>query len=202
MTQCVAIGVTVGATCTIEGMAPIKQSTAWRAQAKALFGTKTDADIARALGVTSRQVGYLRRSLKIEAVCRSRWQGEISKIIGVVPDRQIAQELNVSITTVQHKRKSRELRHERYGVPERAIALLGKISDSEMAAEFGRCVDTVRRWRSERNIAPVRERRPWKATELKMLGKMPDQIVARLSKRRIYAVKIKRESLKIAAFQG
>lgn len=187
-------------TGTIGAMPSKAAPPSWHQDVLPSLGKQTDADIARKHGLTARQVGYLRKSLNIDPVCKSRWLGEVSKQIGVVPDAVLAEKIGVSESAVQQKRKSRELKHERWGMPPEARALLGKITDAEMAARFGRHTDTVRLWRTKAGIPALRERRPWSGKELVMLGKMPDNIVARLTKRRLYTVKKKRESLKIAAY--
>lgn len=143
---------------------------------------------------------YLRKSLNIEAACRNRWVGEVSKKIGVVPDAQLAKELKVSKSAVQQRRKRRELKHERWGMPDAVKPLLGKLPDAQLAVQFGRSYDTVRRWRSAAGIPAVVVRRPWEPAHVALLGSAPDKIVARLVQRRTSAVTAKRESLNIPPF--
>ena len=59
-------------------------------------------------------------------------------------------------------------------------ALLGTMSDEDLARKLGRSVFTIADWRRRLKI-PVfaAKRRPWTAEELKMLGKHPDTKLAR-----------------------
>lgn len=174
---------------------------AWHQQAIPLLGKKPDTQVARMVGVSLRQVCYLRKKLKIKAACRGRWQDpEVLRFLGVKKDKELAQEIGVDTETVRKRRAKLERKHERWGMPPEALPLLGKITDAEMAAKFGRAIETVRIWRNKHKIAAVRQRRVWKKNELSMLGCMPDTIVSRLLGRRIEDVRKKRLSLRIGEY--
>lgn len=177
-----------------------KPMPAWKKAALPLLGKVTDVELAKQVNATRRQVAHLRVSMKIEALCKTRWRGETSKKIGVVPDKVLADELKVSVGAVKMHRQSRELRFERYGIPPEALPLLGKITDAEMARRFGRSDSTVRAWRYAHNIPAKTVPRPWLPKEIKLLGTMPDAEVARMVGRRSSHVKTKRERLKIPPY--
>lgn len=178
-----------------------EDTPAWKRAALPLLGKMTDVELAKQVGVAKHKITRLRKSMNIEALCKTRWRGTVSRKIGVVSDRDLAQELNVAVSTVKRQRQSRELRHERYGMPPEALALLGKITDAEMARKFGRSDTTTRGWRVSRGIKAKVERREWTAKEIKLLGTMPDAEVARLVSRRCGHVRFKREHLNIPEYQ-
>ena len=175
---------------------PTPQNT-WQAQAKPLLGVKTDKEIALQLGVTARQVSYMREKLNIEPPCRARWRGDVSKRIGVTPDQVLAKELSLSISAVRRQRQARELSNERHGMPDAARHDLGRLTDAELATKYGRSYSTARRWRTDAGLAAVFVRRAWSGAELQLLGTMPDAVVGRLTKRRVDNVKRKRVALSI-----
>lgn len=174
----------------------------WKIAAIPLLGKVTDVELAKKLGVAKHKISRLRISMNIEALCKTRWRGGVSRKIGVVADKVLASELGVAVSTVKRQRQSREQKHERYGMPPEAEALLGKITDAEMARKYGRSDTTTRSWRVSRGIKAKADRKPWTAKEVKLLGTMPDAELARLVSRRCGHVRTKRERLKIEEFKA
>lgn len=172
----------------------------WKAQALPLLGVVPDAEIARQLGVTPRQVGYLRQQHGKEAVCRTRWSLEVIKQLCVTPPATLARKLNISTSTVQARRRTHEMRYERRGMPPEAVAMLGKVPDMQVALRFGRSYDTARKWRKDAGLPPVIEWRAWTSKELALLGTMADNILARQIARRPRCVRLKRIALGIPQY--
>lgn len=174
----------------------------WKAQALPLLGVETDAEIARKLGVTARQVGYLRQQQGKQAACRARWSLEVIKKLSLTPPAALAEQLQISTSTVLARRRAHEMRYERRGLPPEALAMLGKVPDMKVALRFGRSYDTARKWRTDAGLPPVIEWRAWTRQELALLGTMPDNMLARQIARRPRCVRLKREALGIPQHEG
>lgn len=172
----------------------------WQAQAAPMLGQKTDVAIARELGVTPRQVRYLRLSLGKKPAHAQRWNLAALQKLGAVPDAVLAAELALSVSAVKQKRQQFEAPCERRGVPAAAVPLLGRVPDMQVALTFGRSYDTARRWRIAAGHPPVVVKRPWERQELAKLGTMPDAMLARELARRTRAVRDKRDRLGIPPF--
>lgn len=165
-----------------------------------MLGLKTDAAIARELGVTPRQVRYLRLSLGKKPAHRQRWSFEALQKLGVVPDAVLAAEMGLSLSAIKQKRQQHEAPCERRGMPAAAAPLLGKLPDMQVALMFGRSCETVSRWRLAAKLPAVTLRRPWQAQEIAKLGTMPDQVLARELARRTRVVRDKRRQQGIPPF--
>lgn len=179
------------------------QRQQWVEKALPRLGKETDTAIAVDLGVTARQVGYLRAQVNKQPACRARWQAvPITKSLGVVPDKELAEKLGVSVSAVKRRRQERELKFERKGMPPEAKEVLGKIPDMEVALRFGRSYDTARNWRIAHQLPAVIIKRSWTSAEIAKLGTMPDTVLARELVRRPRAVTLKREQLGIPAYRA
>lgn len=172
----------------------------WQEQAAPLLGRETDTEIARKLGVTPRQVGYLRSKLNKKARCAARWDLATLKKLGAVPDAELAQELGISVSAVKKKRRAYERPCARRGMPNEALQDLGKLTDMEVALKYGRTYDTARAWRVKAGLPPVVVVRRWTAQEVAKLGTMPDSLLARELARRVRSVRAKREHLGIPQY--
>ena len=172
----------------------------WQEQAAPLLGVETDAAIARKLGVTPRQVGYLRSKLNKAPACGQRWTLAVLKRLGTDSDAAIAADLGLSESAVQKKRRAYEGPCERRGMPEQAAQDLGKLTDMQVAQKYGRSYDTARQWRVSAGLPPVVVVRPWTAAELARLGTMPDKVLARDLARRTRCVRNKRKALGIPEY--
>lgn len=172
-------------------------SKAWQARAVPMLGLRADVDIAKELGVTPRQVRYLRLALGKQPAHRQRWSLPLLQKLGTVPDAVLAAELGLSESSIKRKRQQLEAPFERRGIPPQAAPLLGKVPDMQVALMFGRSYETARRWRIAAQLPPVVVSRPWQAQELAKLGTMPDKVLARELARRTRDVRGKRERLGI-----
>lgn len=162
------------------------------------MGKLLDTEIARALGVTPRQVGYLRSRLSKAPACRGRWGLDVVKRLGVVPDKVLAAELGLSESAVKAQRRKYEAPHERRGMPPEAARDLGQLTDMAVALKYGRSYDTARAWRIKAGLPAVVHRKPWSRAEIARLGRLPDSDLARELGRRASHIKAKREALGIA----
>lgn len=174
----------------------------WQSKAAPLIGKLPDTQIARELGVTPRQVGYLRSQQGKAPACRGRWGLEVVKRLGVDSDAALAAELGVSESAVKLQRQKRESIYERRGMPPEALRDLGQLTDMAVALKYGRSYDTARAWRIKAGLPAVVQYVRWSRAELAKLGTMPDGELARELGRRASHVKAKREALKIAPFKS
>src|SRR5690348_2974949 len=72
--------------------------------------------------------------------------------------------------------------------------------DSVLARRLRRTIKEVVEQREARRIGLPTGVRRWSASEIKLLGKMPDTELARRSRRPLWAVRQQRDRLKILAF--
>jgi hypothetical protein len=130
------------------------------------------------------------------------------KLLGTDTDRSIAATLRVHPRSVTHKRLLLRIPAFVYrGAPRselrwtaRALALLGKASDQEVARQLELSVTAVN-WRRRRlgikSFKPARPKVLWTARTLRLLGRVTDKEAARRLGIDKATVKSKREQLKI-----
>jgi DNA-binding CsgD family transcriptional regulator len=128
-----------------------------------------------------------------------------------MPDEEVARRIGHSVAAIAYRRSTR-------GIPKfnarrmpsltaEQKALLGKMPDEEVARRLGRSVSSIVAYRGNLRIPifvpaggrPARaKRRPWTASDIALLGKLPDDEVARLTGRRVGAITTQRWKLGIA----
>jgi hypothetical protein len=93
------------------------------------------------------------------------------------------------------ERHLREGYHKAHGWKAHELRLLGKRSDTSVAAKTGRSVDAVRQKRQELGI-PNPQPHEWTPDELALLDKYPDGVVAARTGRTAWAVYLKRKEVR------
>jgi len=78
---------------------------------------------------------------------------------------------------------------------ESEIALLGKMTDEDIARKLGISATAVALKRKTLGIPPFGDRSRWGATELGMLGRYADKEIARITGRKLGEIQRKREAL-------
>jgi hypothetical protein len=123
------------------GIAPFARPSPVTPELLAALGSAPDEELARRFGTYPAAIRKARRERSIAVLPRRAnitWTPELVGRLGTEPDGKIAKELGVSETLVSKARKARGIaRYKRYDLPEEAYALLGKVSDPEMAKRFG-----------------------------------------------------------------
>jgi hypothetical protein len=156
-------------------------------------------------GISGNVIAELRRKHGIVAASyyERRWSPAVVARLGKVPDMEIARELGVHPSQVAKKRKSLGIpagRPSRRWLPHE-LALLEKLPDEAVAERLGRSVEAVETQRL-RLTRPARQEkgqlklsRRWLPHELALLGKLPDEVVARKLGRSVRAVETQRQRL-------
>jgi DNA-binding CsgD family transcriptional regulator len=177
----------------------------WTQAEEELLGTMSDQQLARRLKRTPESV-KTRRAAKGIPICdpkKHRWTADDDKLLGLRPDAQVAMLLRISVESVKHRRH--QLRISLPG-QERTIsapkpwraeddALLGTVSDQEIAQRLGRSATSVKARRTRLGIAS--NRHWWTPGQDVLLGKFPDEELARRLGRSLEAVRARRERLGI-----
>jgi DNA-binding CsgD family transcriptional regulator len=167
----------------------------------------SDQLLARRLKRTPESV-KTRRAAKGIPICdpkKHRWTADDDKLLGLRPDAQVAMLLRITVESVKHRRH--QLRISLPG-QERTIAvpkpwraeddaMLGTVSDQEIASRLGRSATSVKARRTRLGIAS--NRHWWTPGQDVLLGKFPDEELARRLGRSIEAVRARRERLGIPA---
>ena len=171
------------------------------------LGARSDAQIARELGVDHNAVAYQRKKRQIPLYRRHSidWS---SVGLGERADRVIAAELGVSRFMVGKRRGELGIESKagnRLGIDWDAQPL-GEMSDRELAFRLGVGASTVRTARRRRGIEPAGRRLPagkevdWDAVE--GLGQRPDREIAEALKVRVSRVGAARRKRQIEPFTG
>lgn len=182
----------------------------------ARLGQIPDAKLAELAGVSAVTIVAERQRRGIEAFRLRRadieWTPEMIAQLGTAGDREVAQALGISQTCVRRKRARLGIRpfhilprgpSRRFPWTAEDLALLGKLTDKEVAVRLGVTVTTVARRRQELGIPPSR---PWangiQWTEemVELLGTATDAEVAMRYGISPYSVFRKRTRLGIPAF--
>jgi hypothetical protein len=183
----------------------------WTSAEDKLLGTLKDVDLAQRLGRPLEAVKQRRRQLAIAPFCPAylrRWTEAEERLLGTLPDARLAQKLKRSVETVRTRRAHKGIpvfnpkRH--WWTPE-DDKLLGLRPDAQVALLLGISAATVKHRRNQLRISMPAQprkatpRRPWRAEEIAMLGKIPDAQLARRLERPLTSVKTKRLRLGIAS---
>jgi hypothetical protein len=166
-----------------------------------------DKQLARQFKRTLESV-RTRRASKRLPVCdpkKHRWTADDDKLLGLRPDAQVALLLRITKEAVKHRRhqlrislpgQERIIPASKPWLPE-DDALLGTISDQEVARRLGRSATSVKARRARQGIASYRHW--WTPGQDVLLGKFPDEELARRLGRTAEAVLARRERLGIPA---
>jgi hypothetical protein len=155
------------------GIAPIRprRKFDWTDEMVDLLGTASDREVAATLNVPPSCVHRKRCLLGIPAYGERphegggyRWTPRAIKLLGTASDRNVAEKLGISVTSVGYKRKLLDIPPfgepvERIEWTKEMITLLGTISDREFVLRFPMGLDTVHQKRKELGVAPHTEPR-------------------------------------------
>jgi hypothetical protein len=171
-----------------------------------------DGKLARMAGVSKETVFMERHRRGIAASqphARHAWTAESIALLGTASDGEVGAALGISGSAVYHQRRLRGiapfteapyLREPEFRWTAEDVALLGTMSDGELAASLQISAGTVSRERRRLRIPAYRFKSPdveWTAEMLELLGRVPDAEVARRHGIPVKAVKGKRRQLDI-----
>jgi hypothetical protein len=188
----------------------------WTAKLLALLGVVPDVVVAVKAGIDRQAVAAERRRRGIQPAWprrpRIEWTDEMIELLGTDSDAAVAAQLGIGAGSVIYKRRQ-------LGIPaanpppyEKArgypwgpgdVALLGKVSDGELARALGLSTTSVTCKRQRLGIAPFRKppaRIEWTPQKIERLGQVPDTQVARELRISLGSVRAKRHELGIPAF--
>lgn len=169
------------------GIKPLQNRSEFPQAAIALIGTMTDTDLANQLGVRVSTVQARRSKLGIARFKPSKpdvafeLPQEIIDQLGKVPDSQISHITGKTIIAIgQYRNRLGIQRYQRTGfvLPDEDHALLGVISDTDLAAKHNVSKGTIGRLRSKAGIASPRVLVSFPHEKSHLLGTMPDAKLA------------------------
>jgi hypothetical protein len=185
----------------------------WTEKRVALLGRVEDQVVARRLGLHPSVVGNERRRRGIAPVNPRRtieWSDDMIALLGTDSDRAIGETLGLPLSAVWRKRRALDIPsyYPSRSAPRgfrwqaRHLALLGTMTDREVARRIGVSTTTVANKRSQLGIPAFMPRPPrieWTAEKIERLGKLTDSQVAREMGVCTLSVRSKRQALGIAA---
>ncbi len=116
-----------------------------------------------------------------------------------MPDKEVARRLGCRLTSEEQQRRKLHIR----SVNPEENAMLGKISDEELALLTGRPIGSVSNKRCQLGLAkPNAQRKYWGPEEILLLGTVPDREIAARLGRTLGSVKGERSLLGIRAFSA
>lgn len=144
----------------------------WTDKETALLGKMKDTDLAKMLGINSPAVTAKRNALHIASVSQNRpfkrsqdWTKKETALLGTMPDKQVAERLNLGCGTVRQMRVA-------LGIPPcghkltsgnlwspTTIARLGKTTDREISKALGVSHQRVAQKRKALGIPPFQVRK-------------------------------------------
>lgn len=168
----------------------------WTPQNIALLGTMTDQEVADRIGGKADAIREKRLSLGIKAYKPQaspvkgkprpnfNWTEQAVALLGTKPDKLVAQELGLAITTVALKRRSLGIeglksRRPPIEIPAKLKRQLGKSSDASIALKLGVSTSAVSRYRRRLGIEPFMEHNQLPSEADALLGKMSDRQIAK-----------------------
>ena len=184
-----------------------------------MLGTMPDSALSRKLDLCISTILKKRQSLGIPGTrpCRTiHWTRDLISMLGKVPDAEVARAGDMNILTVNKKRRSlgincyaRKSKSWHYWT-KKEIALLGTMSDGDVALKIGQKKASVAWKRGKLKIPPFGEayanKRPpkpldsWTRKQISVLGTMTDARAARKLDLAHSTVHKKRVSLSIPPF--
>lgn len=185
----------------------------WLPEQLALLGTQTDKKIAKLVNIPFTAVMSKRIGLKIPPfypkshryLKQHEWTEDQIEQLGIKPDSEIAQQLDLAEKTVAHKRRSLGVAPYNSLSPslkEQLVESLGSESDAKLAAKLEISMYRVGHARKKLQIASHREKNQfkWQKQHIQLLGTMPDSAIAKQLGISIAAVQAKRKQFNITAF--
>ncbi len=134
----------------------------------AKLGTAPDIELARLWGTHRHQVALARRCLGIDNFViqsiEEFWTPELVERLGKTPDREIADELGVSVTRIAGFRNRNGIAnqqpdaHQKIDWNPELIKRLGQITDAKLAHELGVSHQLIQQKRNQLGIKPFRAR--------------------------------------------
>ncbi len=175
---------------------PARPRLVWPKKLVALLGQIPDQELARRAGVGVDTVATERQRRGIEACYAKRdpirWTPEMIERLGTASDREVAEELRIPRSCVRRKRTllgippffptQAHVRPRTAKWTRKNLALLGKVTDKELARRMKVSYTTVNGKRRQLGIPPYRppaRRIEWTEEMLALLGKVCDSTVAK-----------------------
>lgn len=169
----------------------------WTPQNIALLGTMTDQQVADRIGGKADAIREKRLYLGIKAYKPQaspvkgkprpnfNWTELAIALLGTKPDKQVAEELGLAITTVALKRRTLgiaglKVRRPPIEMPAKLKLQLGKSSDASIAMKLGVSTSAVSRYRRRLGIEPFMEHNQLPVEADAVLGKMSDRQIGKL----------------------
>jgi len=109
------------------------------------------------------------------------WTSKEEKLIGTMPDKEVAKRLRRSVSAVTARRKLKEIPYLNPASrpwDDAEIKLLGNASDAKVAKRIGRTLKSVQAKRREAGLLVRPRARAWTAREDRLLGTKPDTKLA------------------------
>lgn len=156
----------------------------WDNGSEKLLGTMSDANVARKLNIAASQIRYRRQILNIPAFGYSNkieWNKQRLSSLGKKPDHILAKEWGYPQKDVCEKRESLNIKAKSKSIwKKKDIALLGTMSDKNVAQRIGLSATCIINKRKELGIAPFSAvlKINWTKTLLNQLGKISDSQLA------------------------
>lgn len=185
----------------------------WTQRLLGLLGQIPDQHLAQTAGIHPQTVTHERQRRGITAYAPRReaieWTPKMVKLLGTASDRTVAALLGIKRSSVHRTRKLlnivpfREPPYERtgYAWPPRALRLLGKMSDRDVAKRLGISASAVQFKRNVLAIPPFAEPQQkikWTDEMLRLLGRSTDRDFVKRFPMTLKSVQLKREELSIA----
>jgi len=192
--------------------APVKEPFRWPQKLVARLGKLPDGEIARLAGISTEAVATERKRRGIKAfrppIEPIEWTPKMIRRLGTASDTIVAKKLGIHSSSVRYKRQLLGIppfhpKRRHAGTHEwtpQKLALLGTMSDAEVAEELGIHKATVSTKRKQLGIAasrPPRRVYQWTEELLALLGKVTDRELARRSGFSVSSVRRKRAALGI-----
>lgn len=187
--------------------------TTWTADKIALIGTLPDQDVADQIGVPLQQVSSRRQKMGMAPIkSQVNWPSDLLALLGEIPDTEIAARFKGLFGVRRIRAKRKEVGIARCNkvldlegkpkLPPEAIALLGTIRDTDIAAQFSIPHALVSRTRMGLGVprADIKPEENLPAEAIPQLGNYPDVEIAERFGLSVYYIHRARHSLEIPAF--
>jgi len=169
----------------------LKLGKAWTKEEDALLGAIPDELLARKYGRTVEAV-RARRHLRRIPLPRREWRPEDDKILGTRPDAEIAERLGRVISAITYRRRQLGIISFQKTASSGLAEKLAGMSDQQIARLLRKS------HRLPKHVRPARlASAKWSPREDELLGKWPDERLARFLGRTVKAVQIRRRVLRI-----
>lgn len=153
----------------------------------ALLGTESDTALGDRWGMSRMTVARKRQSLAIEPYDLKqggfqretlfRWSPENLALLGQEPNATVASRRTVYLASLRQGLAPAKRAPRLYSLPPKAVPLLGKLRDAELAHRFGIPDDLVYRERKRRGIPKLQDEKPLSEALLADLGTDSDRAI-------------------------